>query len=376
MAKILVIEDAEYLAQGIARILQLEGHEVLIATTGRQGIEVALEQKPELILCDLAMPEVDGIGVLQAIRHEEELASVPFIFLTARAGQVDARMGLQAGADDYLTKPVTGKALLDTVQRHLERTTSLQVEYKQRLSELEQSLTYALPHEFRTALNGILGAATHLQVFADKLTPIELRELGEDIRVSARRLLRLTENFLMYARTDFLANSPELVEQLRQFVTEEPSIILQDISLMKAEEYGRTPDLRFSLTALNLHLAMPTDHFAKIAEELIDNALKFSPAGSPIALRTWCADGFFWIEIRDWGPGIPPDLPQRIRAYYQPGRILHEQQGVGLGLILAKRLVELYGGSFNIGSPGDGGTRVLYRLPLPHNQWTREDSNL
>lgn len=337
---------------------------------------MALEHKPDLILCDLALPEIDGIGVLRFIRHTDELASTPFIFLTARAGNVDARMGLQAGADDYLVKPATAQALLSTVRRHLERATSLQTEYKQRLSELEQSLTYALPHEFRTALNGILGAATHLQVFADRLTPDELRELSEDIRSSARRLLRLTENFLLYARTDFLANTPELVEQLRQFSTDEPSVVLQDVAIMKAEEYGRTPDLRFSLLALNLRLAMPVEHFAKIAEELVDNALKFSPAGSPISIRTWHSAGFFWAEIRDYGPGIPPELPQRIRAYYQPGRLLHEQQGVGLGLTLAKRLVELYGGVFEIESPTDGGTRVAYGLPLPASEWTREDSNL
>ncbi len=376
MAKILVIEDAEYLAHGIARILQLEGHTVLVATTGRQGIELAVQERPDLILCDLALPEIDGIGVLQAVRHTEELSSVPFIILTARASQMDARIGLQIGADDYLTKPITGQALLEVINRHLERSTLLQAEYKERLSELERSLSYALPHEFRTALNGILGAATHLQVFADKLTADELRELSEDIQLSARRLLRLTENFLLYARTDFLANAPELVEQLRQFTVEEPSIVLQDIALMKAEEYERATDLRFSLMALNLRLAMPTEHFAKIAEELLDNALKFSPPGSPIFIHTWSTENEFLAEIRDHGPGIPPDLPNRIRAYHQPGRLLYEQQGIGLGLTLAKRLVELYGGSFHIEQAPGGGTRVLFRLPLPASEWTREDSNL
>ncbi len=376
MAKILVIEDAEYLAHGIARILQLEGYEVVVATTGRQGIELAVQEKPDLILCDLALPEVDGLGVLRAIRHIEELAPVPFLLLTARASQLDARIGLQSGADDYLVKPITAQALLEAIRRHLERSTSLQAEYRERLSELELSLSYALPHEFRTALNGILGAATHLHVFADRLTPEELWELSDDIRVSAQRLLRLVENFLLYARTDFLANAPELVEQLRHFSVDEPSIVVQDIALMKAEEYGRITDLRFSLTALNLRLAMPTEHFAKIAEELIDNALKFSPAGSPIEIETWCDATSFSTAIRDYGPGIPPELPTRIRAYYQPGRLLHEQQGIGLGLTLAKRLLELYGGSLTLERLPGGGTRVAFQLPLPPVERTREDSNL
>lgn len=375
MAKILIIEDAEYLAQGIARILQLEGHETLIATTGREGIELALTHKPDLILCDITLPEIDGLGVLHTIRRSGDLAAVPFIFLTARAGvpPTHAELGIQA--DEYLTKPVPAQTLLSVIQHHLERTAS-QSEYKQRLSELEQSITYALPHEFRTALNGILGAATHLYVFADKLTPEELRDLSEDIRAFARRLLRLTENFLLYARIDFLASTPELVEQLRQFTTEEPSVILQDVALMKGEEYGRTPDLRCTPTALNLRLPMPAEHFSKIAEELIDNALKFSPAGTRIEIRTWRTDTLFWAEIRDHGSGIPPELPERIRAYHQPGRLLHEQQGVGLGLTLAKRLVELYGGTFSIESPATGGTRVVYSLPLSPEEWTREDSNL
>ncbi len=374
MAKILVIEDAHYLAQGIARILELEGHEALVATTGRQGIELALSHKPDLILCDIALPEIDGVGVLQVIRRTEELASVPFIFLTARPTIPPTQVELGIQPDEYLTKPVTAQTLLAAIQRQLERTTS-QAEYKQRLSELEQSFTYALPHEFRTALNGILGAATHLQIFADKLTPDELRELSKDIRTSARRLLRLTENFLLYTRTDFLAKAPELLEQLRQFLTEEPSVVLQDIAVMKGEEYGRTADLRCTLAAMNLQLPMPTEHFAKIAEELLDNAFKFSPPGSPILIRTWRTEDTFWVEIRDHGPGIPPELPERIRAYYQPGRLLYEQQGIGLGLTLAKRLVTLYGGSFSIENHPAGGTRVVFGLPLSA-EWTREDSNL
>ncbi len=364
MAKILVIEDAEYLARGIARVLELEGHTVAVALSGRQGIQQALAEKPDLILCDLTLPEIDGIQVLQLLRHTAECATVPFILLTARSSQLDARLGIQAGADDFINKPVDSETLLRLVNYYLEQRQSLQEEYRQRTSELEQSLTYALPHEFRTALNEILGVATHLKVFADRFSPEELRELGADLARSARRLLRLSENILLYARVDFLANAPELLQQLRQFTTEEPAAIVQDIAIVKAEEAQRGADVRLTIEATGIQLAMPSEHFAKIVEELLDNALKFSPPATPVLVRTWAAGDAFWVEIRDHGPGIPPELQKRIRAYYQPGRLLYEQQGIGLGLTLAKRLVELYEGQFELVTPADGGTLVRFGLPM------------
>ena len=122
MNRILIIEDDAQTRENIGIILEMEGHRVLSAADGRAGLEVARREQPDLIVCDLMMPELDGHGVLQALRSSEETAGIPFIFLTARAERADQRMGMNLGADDYLCKPIDAEDLLAAIQARLRRT--------------------------------------------------------------------------------------------------------------------------------------------------------------------------------------------------------------------------------------------------------------
>ncbi len=107
MKKILVIEDEEFVRENIVELLDAEGFEVIGAEDGRMGLNLAKAMVPDLILCDVMMPELDGYGVLTALRQDSILAAVPFIFLTAKAAKADLRQGMELGADDYLTTPFT-----------------------------------------------------------------------------------------------------------------------------------------------------------------------------------------------------------------------------------------------------------------------------
>ena len=121
MKTILVIEDQPDMRETITTILEMEHYTVVSAQNGRQGLEAAREEKPDLILCDVMMPDLDGHGVLQALRADARLAGTPFIFLTARGEKRDLRTGMNLGADDYLTKPVTATDLLNTIAARLDR---------------------------------------------------------------------------------------------------------------------------------------------------------------------------------------------------------------------------------------------------------------
>ena len=112
MNKLLLIEDQPQMRANLVLILQLNGFTVLSAENGREGLEVARSERPDLILCDVMMPELDGYGVLEALRTDDDTASIPFIFLTAKGEARDQRAGMKLGADDYLTKPVTAKTSL------------------------------------------------------------------------------------------------------------------------------------------------------------------------------------------------------------------------------------------------------------------------
>jgi len=121
MKKILVIEDQPQMRRNLATILEMEGFKVLIGEDGRAGIEQARMSKPDLIICDVMMPELDGYGVLKSLRSEKATATIPFIFLTAKGEKTDQRAGMDLGADDYLTKPVARTDLLAAVKVRLER---------------------------------------------------------------------------------------------------------------------------------------------------------------------------------------------------------------------------------------------------------------
>lgn len=119
MTKILVIEDEESVRENIVELLDAEGFEALAAKNGRMGLLVAHQERPDLILCDIRMPELDGYGVLTGLRSEPTTTSIPFIFLSAKAAKTDLSLGLELGAHAYITKPFTLVELLDTIEQVL-----------------------------------------------------------------------------------------------------------------------------------------------------------------------------------------------------------------------------------------------------------------
>lgn len=126
MKKILVIEDQPQMLRNLALMLTLEGYEVSTAENGKRGVETALEYLPDLVICDVMMPELDGHGVIQTLRATPATATIPFIFLTARSDRGDVRSGMNSGADDYLVKPVPRLDLLAAVEARLARSKAVE----------------------------------------------------------------------------------------------------------------------------------------------------------------------------------------------------------------------------------------------------------
>jgi DNA-binding NarL/FixJ family response regulator len=141
MKTVLIIEDQPDMRKNILTILRMEGYAVLAAENGREGLVVAQEEKPDLILCDVMMPEMDGHDVLRALREDRTISGTPFIFLTAKGEKRDQRAGMNLGADDYLTKPVSATDLLAAVSARLER------EEKRTSSGFAPDFTSAAPLE-------------------------------------------------------------------------------------------------------------------------------------------------------------------------------------------------------------------------------------
>lgn len=143
MTSILVIDDNQDIRENTAEILDLAGYKTFTAENGKQGVEIALKEKPDVIVCDIMMPELDGYGVLHMLRKNPEAQNVPFIFLTAKTERSDFRKGMEMGADDYVTKPFEDIELLNAIEIRLKKAEVLKQKYSLSEQGIHQFLTDA-----------------------------------------------------------------------------------------------------------------------------------------------------------------------------------------------------------------------------------------
>jgi two-component system sensor histidine kinase/response regulator len=361
--RVLVIDDTEEIRMIIGESLNIYGFETLTAENGETGIKIAQENLPDLIICDINMPRIDGYETLKAIRQHEPTSTIPFIFLSGATERPNVRKGMELGADDYLTKPFSHKELMAAVNTRLEKQAELQRQSDKKLDELRGNITMALPHELRTPLNGIVGLANILIEDHGKLPPEEVLESAKYIHESAMRLHRLIENFLVFSQIELMGSESKRIEisdltaplDVHRFVT--------DIAKAVALRYKRENDLVIDLHEASL--LIPEDNFRKIAEELIDNAFKFSESGKPVMIATEMKDHHFRMLISDRGRGMTPEQIAKIAPHTQFERKTFEQQGAGLGLIIAKRLTELLGGTMRIESKPGLETTIIVTFQMP-----------
>ena len=363
MKKILVVEDAQSLRKDILEMLGFEGYEAIGAENGLVGVEKARQEMPDLVVCDIMMPGLDGFGVLEELRRDPVTATIPFIFLTARTDRVDIRQGMGLGADDYLTKPFTASELLATVHARLEKRDLIEHITERKMDDLRGNIILALPHELRTPLNVILGFSDLLISDAEIMDAARISEMARHINSSALRLFRLIENFLVYAQTELIKTDPRQLDALRAGYILYPQSAIVHHAEQKTRSLDREPDLQVDVRE-TAAVAISEEYLKKILEELLDNACKFSDAGTPIGVRAWSEPDRYVVQVTDHGRGMTPQQWESLGAYMQFDRRIYEQQGAGLGLIIAKRLTELHGGVIGFSSVPGKGTTVTVALPL------------
>ncbi len=361
MKKILVIEDNSLIFTIITDILEAENFVVIGAENGRIGLEKAQEQVPDLIICDVMMPEIDGYTVLKLLRENLVTEAIPFIFLTAKSTKADLREGMELGADDYLTKPFTRDELMKAINTRLEKQGTIQRRTQEQLDELRSSITLSLPHELRTPLNGIIGYSQFIIEEFKDLSENEILTMLENINLSANRLYRLIENFLLYTDLELLSRDRDRLKLLKTGCLSNPKSIIREAALEKARSFNRLKDL--DITSENANLKISEPNFRKIVDELLDNAFKFSPPDTKVQVAGKLVHNIFAVDFIDHGKGMSVNEISKVGAYKQFNRQIYEQQGSGLGLILAKRMTELHNGKLIIQSIPEQQTTVTIFIP-------------
>lgn len=363
MTRILVIEDDTAIRDTVTDILEFAGYTVLKASNGIIGLEVAQTELPDLILCDIMLPGLDGYGVKLALNNAPQVSSIPFIFITARAAREDVRQGMTLGADDYLTKPFSSRELLDVVATRIARYQQIAVSRVTDLESLREYINLTLPHELRTPLTSILGYLAMARDGVGTLDSEAMRDMLDRTERSAMRLHHLVERYVAYAQLRLISTNPEVIAALREVGEDMPlGLLLRHVADGQAEMTGRRADLEIDLQAGSAVIV--GEHFERLVTVLLENAFKFSEPGTPITVISRAQPPSYLITIRDRGRGMTAEQIRQVGANVQFERRTYEQQGVGLGLAIANQIVEIYGGRLLLESaPGEGTTAHL-ELPL------------
>ena len=368
MTKILVIEDEAILREEIVEWLTMEDYTAFSAEDGLIGVEAAFRQLPDLIVCDVTMPHLDGYSVLAELNANPATAGIPFIFVTARVTHEDIRYGMSLGADDYITKPFTRVELLQTIQVRLAKKAAQEQEHQHALEHLQQALTQEqerrllnaklvamFSHDFRNPLTTILLSNNLLREQGHRLD--EERRLVHFNRIdaSARKLVQMLDDVLLVAQLETgkldLKLEPLNVGLFLEQIVESFQAIHGEKHPIFFESQVTTPQL------MDGRLLHP------IAANLISNAIKYSALGGAVHILVDDYEGQCRLTVQDQGIGIPDADQANLFEVFQRSSNVGNVPGTGLGLALVKQAVTLLRGSVHFESQVGIGTTMTVMLP-------------
>jgi signal transduction histidine kinase len=357
---ILVVDDGPSNRLVIASYLEAK-YRILEAENGPEALEVVAREPVDLVLLDVMMPGMDGYEVCRELKRRAGVAFLPVILLTALSEQEDRIAGLDAGADDFLTKPAdrTELALRCRAFLELRRKDALvreQVERLARLQTLKDDLVAMILHDVRNPLAGIEG---YLQMIeAEAGDPAAVVEDALRALKSSRKLRSLLDGVLEVR----LLEEGEL--PLRREPVDLAALVADAVETLSGTgEAGRAPIER----AVPAGLAAVVDRklLRRALENLLSNAIKYSPRGKPIDLVAREAGGRVELDVADRGPGVPDELKGALFQKFGSveAKRGEARRGFGLGLHLVKLVAGAHGGDVSVHDRPGGGS--IFRLSIP-----------
>src|SRR5579872_1855066 len=361
------VDDSPQLRYAKTRILQRAGYEVVEAGTGTEALKLVREMMPQLVLCDVALPDMNGLDVCRRIKSDPVTGAIPVIQISATfVSERDEQEGLKGGADIYLTEPLEPKELETVVSVLLRlRRTEAEALDKERAARaqaeeatrLKDEFLANLSHELRTPMNIIIGWAHLLR--ASPLNEQQKLRAAESIERAARSQAQLIEDLLDVSR----------------IVTGKFRLKLQDVDIGNVLRMA-VESLRLGAHAKQvvLTLSQPetpaivrgdAERLQQVFWNLLSNAVKFTPAGGCVDAQLEHTAEYVRIRITDTGIGIAPEfLPYVFDRFRQADSTSTRQHtGMGLGLAIVRHVVELHGGQVQADSAGEnlGSTFVVTR---------------
>lgn len=367
MTKILIIDDDINSRTDVAEILEIiqQDYEVHQASSALEGIRLAQENQPDIILCDIIMFPHDGYYVLEQIRRDPVLRMTPFIFMTAINERGTLREGMELGADDVLIKPFTAKELLRALESRLNRWKGLAQDTQTRTEEAKRQLVRFLAHELRQPLTAMNLVSDLLTRQLGRLSEADLADLIDKMVGGNRRLNRLVEELVIVTQLRGGLLTRETIARDSK-ATALWEIVTSAISLARRFASARSDMIVNELDSDQSPVVLCSPALLRHAiAEIIVNFILESPDAQTVTITQQAADERVWLCIAVEGQGIPPEQIDIARENFRRfGTSEPPVEGLGLGLPLAQQLIELHEGIFELHSVPGHGTEVIAGLPL------------
>ncbi len=360
-ASVLVVEDNVDLNAAVCEILESYGYRTSSATDGFAALEELEKQIPDVILCDIMMPGMDGYTLLQHTRADQALRTLPFIFLTALTSTEDQKRAKGIGIEDYLTKPIDESHLITAIQNALRRRMLMEEETQRQMDSLRSEIVGLLQHEFRTPLTFILGYAEYIQETSeDNINIDDLRTSAGAILKGGHRLQKMIETFLLLAdlqRRELSSDNAHVRNgvSLWREVSEHFRRKLKETGL----EVVHSTENQFATVVCDSEL------LAEALRRLMDNAIRYRRSESrQIWVSITDEQPYIGFCIRDESQGIPATTLAKIsRPFEQADRDNRSEPGAGLSLTLVQHIARLHGGILTVSSEADVGTVATLWIP-------------
>jgi signal transduction histidine kinase len=357
---VLIVDDDSYVCATMEALLKHEGHQLIFASNGMEGIAKAIEERPDVILLDVMMPEMDGYEVCRRLKADPATAAIPVLLVTALTERKERLRGIEAGANDYLTKPIDAQDLRLRLRnaiyiRKLYDQLQQSFEQLKDLESLRDNLTHMIVHDMRSSLGSVLGFAQLLK--AATREKLDERETGylNKVERNVNLLLDMVVSLLDISRLE----SGQMPLRLNP-------CSVQDLARAAVQPYEAVAAQR-NITVhppeQSTAVVCDLDLIRRVLANLVGNAIKYTDEDGVIDLRFERAENAVKFLVADNGPGIPKEHHKRIFEKFRQAKPEERSLGVGLGLAFCKLAVEAHGGTIGVESePGQGST-FWFTLP-------------
>lgn len=356
--KIFALDDNINILRLISRCLRDEGYLVYSYTDPHEALEDIENIKPDLILSDIEMPGMDGYRFYKEIHSKKVLRDVPFIFLSGFDDKKDILFGKKLGADDYITKPFTKDELVTIIESKIKRINEIKEASRSELRNFKNEIINVLNHEIRTPLTLIQGFTS--LIISNDMNKNDLEKMNEYIKSGGKRLGRLIKNI-------------DIVSNLRKSSKKSNITIKQIVTHLMKEFKGEIEKKELSVK-LDINPDIPEiflnyEQIQEVLRQIIGNAIKFNQQKGSITIKDYIKDNKLMIDIIDTGCGIDEDYKKNIfDMFYQIDRNRNEQQGLGLGLVIANNLIRENDGEILLDSQPDKGSKFTIILNHYNNR--------